>query len=164
MPNRKAIEELANRTGAPFTWGSIVDIDGFQGIIVEARGKYVGIILKEDDTEIVKFFHPCDPKIQYYRVIDPGKIREWWVKHPSGSWGDIDNLNIVCASTYMKARYKGWKKFNDAECVTREDLLLIRARRKYSSDDRARWKDVYGEESGEPSSSTLPVSKVRECS
>jgi hypothetical protein len=142
MPNRKAIEELAQRTGAPFTWGSIVEIDGFTGVVVEAKGKYIGVIFKEDAAEVVKFFHPHDPKIIYRRVIDPGKLREWWVKHPSGTWDDIENLTIVCASTYMKARYKGWKKFDDSECVTREDLLLSRARRKYSSDDRRRWNDV----------------------
>ncbi len=140
MPNRKAIEELAQRTGAPFTWGSVVIINGFTGVVVEAKGKYVGVIFKEDATETVKFFHPDDENITYLRVIDPGKIREWWIKHPDGTWDDIDNLNIVCASTYMKARYKGWKKFDDVECVSRADLLLMLARRKHSSDDREKWK------------------------
>lgn len=140
MPNRKAIDELSIKTGAPFTWGSLVEIDGFQGIVVEAKGKYVGVIFKEDDTETVKFFHP--DSIKFYRVIDPGRIKEWWVKHPLYEWDDIDNLIIVCASTQMKARYKGWKWADAAGVVTRDDLLLMRERRKFSSDDREKWKNI----------------------
>jgi hypothetical protein len=141
MPNRKAIETLADSSGAVFTWGSQVEMDGFMGTVVEAKGSYVGVIFDDDDMEIVRFFHPNDPQLKYYRVIRGGRIKEWWVKHPQKTWEDLENLTIVCASTYMKARYKGWLIFNDAGVVSREDLLLMRTRRKYSHDDRERWRE-----------------------
>jgi hypothetical protein len=115
-------------------YGARITVSGFPGAAYVLRNKddavHVGLILDDDVTELVRWFHPGDPTITWHGRADPGLIKPWWVKAPwIADWSNPVELFTVHASHFKKARYKGWSALDAQGLVTRADLLAMRAKR-----------------------------------
>jgi hypothetical protein len=120
------------QTNIPY--GARVTIESFPGAVYTTRerdGKqHVGVILDDDVTETLRWFHKDDPALVWHGVVAPGRIFPWQIKPPwIKDFTDPQETFTVYASHFMKARHKGFLELQKYGLVAHADLLEMRVRR-----------------------------------
>lgn len=122
-----SFEYIRKHYGVPAERGRQVKCYGERGVITNADGHYLCVVIDGDKSEEERRYHPTD-QVEYGEIVDAPVLREWRCLAPwrdefeSGAWF------TVTASTRSKARYKAFRDLLDVCDMTGKDMIRIRVR------------------------------------
>ncbi|AMU15171.1 hypothetical protein [Burkholderia cenocepacia] len=122
-----SFEYIRKHYGVPAERGRQVKCYGERGVIVNADGHYLCVVIDGDKTEEERLYHPTD-QVEYGEIVDTPVLREWRCLAPWRDEFEYEAWFTVTASTRSKARYKAFLDLRDVCDMTGRDLIRIRVR------------------------------------
>ena len=122
-----SFEYIRKHYGVPAERGRQVKCYGERGVIVNADGHYLCVVIDGDKTEEERLYHPTD-QVEYGEIVDAPALREWRCLAPWRDEFEYEAWFTVTASTRSKARYKAFRDLLDVCDMTGKDMIRIRVR------------------------------------
>ena len=122
-----SFEYIRKHYGVPAERGRQVKCYGERGVIVNADGHYLCVVMDGDKSEEERRYHPID-QVEYGELVDTPVLREWRCLAPWRDEFEYEAWFTVTASTRSKARYKAFRDLLDVCDITGKDMIRIRVR------------------------------------
>ncbi|WP_179109024.1 hypothetical protein [Burkholderia cenocepacia] len=122
-----SFEYIRKHYGVPAERGRQVTCYGEPGVIVNADGHYLCVVIDGDKSERERRYHPID-QVEYGGLVDTPALREWRCLPPWRDESEYEAWFTVTASTRSKARYKAFCDLLDVCDMTGKDMIRIRVR------------------------------------
>ncbi|MDR8069419.1 hypothetical protein [Burkholderia cenocepacia] len=122
-----SFEYIRKHYGVPAERGRQVKCYGELGVITNAAGHYLCVVIDGDKSEEERLYHPTD-QVKYGEIVDAPVLREWRCLAPWRDEFEWGAWFTVTASTRSKARYKAFRELLDVCDMTGKDMIRIRVR------------------------------------
>lgn len=122
-----SFEYIRKYYGVPAERGRQVRCYGELGVITNAAGHYLCVVIEGDKSEEERLYHPTD-QVEYGEIVDAPVLREWRCLPPWRDEFERGAWFTVTASTRSKARYKAFRELLDVCDMTGKDMIRIRVR------------------------------------